>query len=201
MIAGLTGGIGSGKSVVARLFSMMGAAVFDSDRAAKQAYLLPDIKAKVIDLLGAEAYTTGGQINSSFISSKIFSEPELLKGINSIIHPSVGQMFKEFTGKHSHELIIKESALLFEAGISGNLDQIIVVSAPDGERIRRVMERDHLRREVVEQKIKNQLPQEKKVKLADHVIINDGSRLLIPQVERIFMLLSNDTEGLSRKTI
>lgn len=202
MIAGLTGGIGSGKTVVARLFGMLGCAVFNSDEAAKAAYFLPGIKEQVTSLLGVGSYLSDTQIDKKYISDKIFGHRKLLEGLNSIIHPAVGKMFQEFVARNPRKVIIKESALLFEAGVTGGLDKIIVVVSPDEERISRVMKRDKLSREEVLGKIQNQLPQEEKARRADFVVQNDEKHLLIGQTERIFTILcQHDQERPSRKTV
>jgi dephospho-CoA kinase len=190
MIAGLTGGIGSGKTTVARLFAQMGAALFYSDAAAKEAYLSPHIREQVISLLGEQAYK-GAQIDGQYISSKAFTSPQILKALNAIIHPEVGRLFRVFAAENHTKVVIKESALLFEAGVTAGLDRIIVVSSPDELRISRVMKRDGLSREEVLRKMASQLPQQEKADLADHVIINDEKKLVIPQVEAIFELLKN----------
>lgn len=190
MIAGLTGGIGSGKSTVARIFSVLGCAVFSSDEAARQAYFRKDVKENIIRLLGPEAYADDLTINRSYISSRLFSDADLLKSVNAVIHPAVGDIFREFVAERPGQLIIKESALLFEAGVTAGLDKIIVVTANDELRAARVMKRDRVSREEVNHRMRNQLPQEQKVKEAHYVILNDETVLLIPQVERIFNLLN-----------
>ena len=186
MIAGLTGGIGSGKSTVAKLFHLLGAAVFYSDEAARLAYFNPSIKEQVIGLLGADAYRSERELNKSVISRRIFEDPKVLSAINAVIHPEVGRMFRLFTEEHRGKLIIKESALLFEAKVVSQVDTVIVVAAPDEMRIKRVMARERLTREEVEARFRSQLPQETKVEKADYVIHNDESQLVIPQVESIF---------------
>lgn len=191
MIAGLTGGIGSGKSTVARLFRLLGAATFDSDEAAKEAYYRPGIKNKVIGLLGEKAYGANGNINRDHISSVIFNDASKLEKLNAIIHPEVGTMFREFLQQNTGRIIIKESALLFEANVTAGLDSIIVVAAPTETRISRVMQRDGLSREDVERKLRSQISQEEKIRRASHVIYNDEKHLLIPQTETIFKLLQS----------
>jgi len=146
MIVGLTGGIGTGKSTVAKLFELLGAKVFNSDENAKGQYFVPEIKKQVIELLGAECYLDEKTLNRKFISNKIFSDTSLLKKLNTIIHPAVLKDFKVFAGKHTGKLIIKESALLFELGLDKELDKVILVTSPLELRIERVMKRDELSR-------------------------------------------------------
>lgn len=190
MIAGLTGGIGSGKSVVSRLFEMLGCAVFQSDTAAKQAYSLNEIKKQVVALLGEEAYGENNQINRKYISASVFNDQQLLQRLNAIIHPAVGTMFRKFANENSHKVIIKESALLFEANVTAGLDKIIAVVSPDEERIKRIMHRDGITRQETLRRFGSQMPQEEKARRADFVIHNDEKHLLITQAERIFTILS-----------
>ena len=191
MIVGLTGGIGSGKSMVAKLFESLGCAAFNSDEAAKNVYYNPLIKKQVIDLLGAESYKSDTEINKSYISSKIFSDTTLLHRLNEIIHPAVKKMFEEFVKNNSDKIIIKETALLFEVKIEKEVDKIILVTSPDKLRIERVMKRDGLSEQEVINKIKSQLPQEDKIKLADFVIKNDEEEFLITQVLEVHRKLLN----------
>jgi dephospho-CoA kinase len=191
MILGLTGGIGSGKSTVARLLEVLGGAVFHSDQAAKEIYFDPAVKVKVTGLLGKESYLSDTVINKAYVSSKIFNDTGLLQGLNAILHPAVNEAFKAFAQQHQGRLIVKESALLFEARLQSQVDKILVVAAPDELRIQRVMKRDGLSREDVLKKIKSQLSQEEKIRQADLVIHNDEKELLIPQVLDIFKTLTS----------
>lgn len=186
MIIGLTGGIGTGKSTVAKVFEVLGAVVFDSDTSAKHMYFMPEVKAQVIDLLGKEAYASDTQLNKIYISHTIFSNTDLLKQLNQIIHPAVGKAFKAFAEKNQEKLVVKESALLFETGIYKELPVNVVVTSPLEMRIDRVMKRDGLSRHEVEQKIKSQMSDEEKIKLADHVIYNNEKDSLIEQVITLY---------------
>jgi len=181
MIVGLTGGIGSGKSVVASVFSALGAAVFNSDDSAKAQYQKPEIKKRVIALLGAEAYTENGALNKKYISDRIFSDTTLLAGLNEIIHPEVKKEFAAFCDKNQGKIIIKESALLFETGLYKELDSVIVVVSPVELRLKRVMKRDGLSSEQVMMKIKSQLSDDEKIKLADYIIHNNEKDFIITQ--------------------
>jgi len=182
MVVGLTGGIGSGKSTVAQLFTMLGWMHFDSDSAAKKLYYDPFIKEKVIALLGSEAYLSDGGPNKRHISAQVFTQANLLQQLNAILHPAVGEKFNEFCKAHPNAPILKESALLFETGIDQKMDKTILVVAPDEIRIQRVMQRDELSRDLVLNKIINQMPQSEKMKKADFVIMNDVKLSLIDQV-------------------
>jgi dephospho-CoA kinase len=190
MIVCLTGGIGSGKTMVSKIFELMGCPVFNSDIAAKQAYLLPQVREQIILLLGGQAYKNA-ELNKAFIAGKIFADPDLLKSINSILHPEVISAFKQFVAMHPGQIVIKESALLFEAKLEKECSFVIVVTAPEATRIGRVMQRDKITREEVLERIKHQVPQEEKEKKADFVISNNGEELLIPQVIGVLEHLKN----------
>lgn len=186
MTVGLTGGIGSGKSTVARLLEIMGCKVFNSDEAAKDIYKNPAVKEKVIALLGKESYDGQGGIDKTFISSKIFNDTLLLHQLNMIIHPAVKEKMQDYVNQHPGKIIIKETALLFEANLEKEVDKIIVVAAKEELRINRVMLRDGLSHAEVMLRIKKQLPEKDKIAKADFVINNNDEELLIPQVLRVF---------------
>ncbi|MGE0567044.1 MAG: dephospho-CoA kinase [Bacteroidia bacterium] len=190
MIVGLTGGIGSGKSVVAKVFETLGAKIFNSDNKAKEAYADPYIKRKVIDLLGEKSYKNG-KLNKSHISEVIFSDEELRLKLNGIIHPFVGDAFKSFVEKNRNSLVIKESALLVELKLHNELDKLIVVTSPLSLRIERIMKRDGLSKEAVINKINAQSTDEQKSTVADYVIINDEEQAIIPQVLKIYQELTD----------
>src|ERR1041384_2752635 len=118
MIVGLTGGIGSGKSTVAKMFAVLGLPVYDTDARAKETYYKPEVKEKIIALLGEGAYYPDGKINPGSISKIVFNDSSLLQKLNAIIHPAVDSDFREFVeANKNHKLIVKESALLFETGV------------------------------------------------------------------------------------
>lgn len=192
MIVGLTGGIGSGKSTVAKLFEVMGVPVYNSDTRAKEMYYMPEVKEQVIRLLGTNAYDGNGKLNPSHVSKIIFGDSGILQKINSIIHPAVEADFKEFVAHHENKkLIIKESALLFETGLYKKLDKIILVTSPLDLRIARVQSRDQVAEEEIKKRINHQLSDEKKVPISDFVICNDEVQGLIPQVLAVFEKLKN----------
>jgi dephospho-CoA kinase len=191
MVVGLTGGIGTGKSTVAKLFELLGAKVFNSDDNAKDQYFVPVIKQQVTELLGKECYLPDGTLDRKYISGKIFSNTALLQKLNSIIHPAVGRNFNAFVSSNPGKLIIKESALLFELGLDKELDKIILVTSPLELRIERVMKRDGLSREEVMNKIKSQLSESEKLKLTKLVIKNDEQEFLIPQTLKIYKELNH----------
>jgi dephospho-CoA kinase len=185
MIIGLTGGSGSGKTIVARVFEILGCKVFRSDEYAKSAYLDAAVKAQIIALLGAGAYD-GDALNRKFVRERIFSNPSHRTAVNNIIHPAVGTMFRKFAEENKGATIVKESALLFEAGVEKQADKIVVVTAAEDIRIARIMERDGITRDEAAARLASQMPEEEKTRRADFVVHNDETRLVIPQVLDIF---------------
>lgn len=186
MIVGLTGNIGSGKSTVARVFEMIGCSVFYSDTVAKHVYFDPAVQQLVIALLGSEAYLDDHTLNKHYISQKIFSNTDLLQKLNGIIHPAVVNEFRLFVKQHQGSVILKETALLFEARLNKEVDKIVVVESPDELRIKRVMLRDGISEEQVKNKMRSQLSQEEKIKQADFVIHNNEMELVIPQILDVY---------------
>lgn len=183
MIIGLTGGIGSGKTTVAKLFETMGCAIYNSDDRAKELYFKPIIKQAVIELLGTEAYLSETVINKDFISKKVFSDTKLLHQLNDIIHPAVKADFIQFKSKFPlNTIIIKESALLFETGIYKDLSYNILVTAPVDLKIERVIKRNSFSKIDIEKRMQAQWTDEQKKPLANVVILNDDHSALIPQV-------------------
>ena len=184
MKIGLTGGIGSGKSTVARIFEVLGIPVYYADDRAKQLMTEdPDLVAAVSGLFGKEAYHEDGTLNRAHIASLAFTDPALLKKLEALVHPAVARDGERwYEASQDAPYAIKEAALLFESGSYKALDKIIVVTAPQDLRIERVIRRDGTTREAVESRIARQMPEEEKIALADFVIVNDGSQSLIRQV-------------------
>lgn len=186
MVVGLTGGIGSGKTTVAKLFQTMGCHIYNSDERAKELYFEPHVKQQVIELLGQEAYLSATEINRDFISKKVFTNTILLHKLNAIIHPAVKKDFEHFIRQFpENSIIIKETALLFEIGIQKSLNASILVTAAVNTKIDRVMKRNHISKEEVEKRRQAQWTDEQKIPLADFVIYNNPSDALIPQVLKI----------------
>jgi dephospho-CoA kinase len=192
MIVGLTGGIGSGKSTVAQIFEVLGCPVYNSDERAKEMYYIPEVKEEVIRVLGKEAYYYDGKINKDFISLKIFNDPAFLGQINGIIHPAVGKDFEEFLKEHKDaKIIIKESALLFEANLTDKVDRLILVTAPHDVKVARLKKRDNSTEAQINDRIKNQLADEYKIAKSHFVIENDEQKPLISQVLKVYNQLLN----------
>lgn len=183
---GLTGNIGSGKTLVAEIFSRLEIPVFHADLEAKKQFGKPDIREKILDLFGSRAFAPDGNISPNYLSSIVFSDPVSLHKLNMVIHPAVRQDYRQWCEKQIRApYTLYEAAILFESGHYREMDKVICVTAPEELRIQRVMERDHVSRAEVEKRIASQWPDEKKAGLADFIIKNDGNEMLIPQILRI----------------
>ncbi|WP_291529516.1 dephospho-CoA kinase [Bacteroides sp. UBA939] len=191
---GITGGIGSGKSVVSRLLGTMGIPVYISDKESKRLTVADTfIRCELIALLGEEVYVRG-ELNKSLLASYIFDNPEHIHTVNAIIHPRVRDDFRRWVERHaSYPVVGMESAILIESGFAGEVDAVIMVYAPEELRIARAIQRDKSSRELVERRIRSQMSDEEKRTHADFVIINDGESPLIPQVLKIIASISGNS--------
>jgi dephospho-CoA kinase len=179
---GLTGGIGSGKSVVATIFEQLGIPILNADQLAKDIMQHDQgVKQNIIAAFGSDAYINNLP-NKEFIANIVFKDPFQLAVLNSIVHPATIAASIEWASKQHVPYVIKEAALFFESGSSEGLDGIIGVYAPTSLRIQRVMKRDNLTREQVLQRMNHQIDEALKMKLCDWVITNDEQELIIPQV-------------------
>lgn len=192
MIVGLTGGIGSGKTTVAKLFEIMNCIIYNSDERAKEIYFKPQVKASVIELLGEQAYYGNNTLNKDYIAKAVFSNSELLQKLNAIIHPAVKQDFEKFVAKQNPtQIILKETALLFEADIYKQVDSSILVTSPTELRIKRVKKRNSITEDEIKNRINAQWSDEQKIPLANFVIYNNDKEALIPQVITILNSIKN----------
>ncbi len=185
---GITGGIGSGKSTVCEIFKTLDIQVYNADIEAKKIMVSnASVKKQVKTLLGEQAYFRNGKPDRKYIASKIFSDKVLLDGINKIVHPAVNMDTARWMENlpQNTPYAIYEAALLVENGSYRNMDKLIVVTCPEDIRISRVMQRDRLSYDEVASKIKNQLPESQKTKVADYIINNDGNSNLKDQVIKI----------------
>lgn len=179
---GITGGIGSGKSIVARILQLMGYPVYASDQRAKEImHENPLIINGLKKLFGEEAYLHS-QLNRPFIAAQIFRDDALRTQMNQLVHPAVREDFQNWVKQQDSPLVFQESALLFETGGYKLFDAVVLVTAPENIRMERIKERDQLNDEQVRARFKAQMPEEEKVKLTDYTISNDGNQLLVPQV-------------------
>jgi len=182
---GITGGIGSGKSVVSALLELYGIPVYIADEESKRlTQSSPVIRKGLIELFDESIYTGEG-LDKRRLASLIFGNPQMLKAVNSLIHPEVYKDYLRWAESKNTELCALESAILFESGFDKLADYTVMVYAPEEIRIQRAMNRDNASRTDVTNRIKNQLPDEIKSDKSDFVILNDGIQALIPQVESL----------------
>lgn len=185
---GVTGIMGSGKSTVCSILEQLGWPVYYSDLRAK--WLMNNqnrLKKGIIDLLGSKSYLEDGKLNRPFVSNKIFNAPDLLQKLNHLVHPVVKDDFNNWCLENKKcKYLVKESALIFEAQLQNDLDVIVVVSTPINIALKRVMRRDQLSEEHILRKIKNQMPDEEKKKLADFVINNEDSKNLVKNTMEVY---------------
>ena len=184
-LIGITGGIGSGKSTIAKVFMSLSYPVYNSDTKAKEFINSNEELINSIKLsFGNDIYNSNG-LDRKKMASIVFNNPEKLELLNSIIHPAVGEDFEKWVDSQNTSFILKEAAILFETGIYRSLHKTILVSAPQETRIERVIKRDNTNQEEVLSRMNNQWSEEKKTELADYVIDNSGDKLVIPQVLEI----------------
>lgn len=179
---GLTGGIGSGKSTVAKIFEVLGIPVYYADTAAKRLMNEDEeLKKNIITHFGKESYK-GDQLNRQYIASLVFNNKEKLELLNALTHPVTIRDANEWMQQQISPYTIKEAALVFESGSAEYLDHVIGVYTPAPLRIHRIMQRDNTTREEVLQRMSRQIDEDIKMKLCDTVLINDEQQLLIHQV-------------------
>lgn len=182
MVVGITGGIGSGKSTIVSEFEKLGISCYVADVEAKKLMTTSEkLKSEIVALLGADAYQNN-ELNRAYIASKVFKDKELLRKLNGIVHPAVHQHFNSYVNQQSSPYCLYESAILFENNNENLCDKVIVVTAHLEDRIKRVIKRDGVTRDLVLERIKNQWSQEEKVKKADYTILNDDKTFLEQQV-------------------
>lgn len=191
---GVTGGIGAGKSVICRIFKSLGVPVYDADGRAKDlmttdGILISQIKKE----FGELSYRGDGSLDRSHLSKATFGKPERLSVLNGLVHPRVAQDYSLWLqGQAGKKYVVREAALIFEAGANQGIDKIIVVAAPDELRIQRVLERDrHRTKADVEAILKSQWPQDEKIRRADFVIYNDEKQMILPQVLQLHAKFNN----------
>jgi dephospho-CoA kinase len=185
-IIGLTGGIGAGKTTVAKVFKALGIPVFNADEVAKELMQTnPEIKNQLLATFGEQVYLANGTLDKTYLANIVFKDAYQLELLNAIVHPVTIQAAKDWAATQSAPYVIKEAALLFEAGATDGLTAIIGVAAPLNLRIQRVMQRDACSKIEVEQRMRHQISDTIKLKLCDWVIDNNDQDLTIPQVLKI----------------
>lgn len=185
---GITGGIGSGKSIITRIFSTLGVPVYDADSHAKKlmttdGILMTSIQKEFGDL----SYHADGSLNRTYLADHVFNDEQQLQRLNALVHPRVAADFAAWVNDHrDHRYVLKEAALIYEANTQASLEAVVVVSAPLELRVKRVLKRDkHRTVEQIGAIVEKQLPEEVKLEHADFIIVNDESQLVIPQVLRL----------------
>jgi dephospho-CoA kinase len=187
IVVGITGGIGSGKTVVCKIFSNLGIPVYDADTAAKDLYdIHPDLAAKIRTDISEDAVDKNGKVNRKILSEIIFNDTVKLQLLNKMVHPLVKSDFDAWKKKQAgHPYVIKEAAILFESGTDKGCDKIITVVAPAELRIGRIRERDRRSKQEIEQIMIRQMNDEEKMSKSDYVIVNDEKQMVLPQVLKI----------------
>lgn len=183
-IIGITGGIGSGKSLICKIFSTMNIPIYDADSRAK--YLINNdlsLKKSIRSLLGENAYTTSGEYNRKWVASQVFDNPDLLKQLNSLVHPCVHKDAHEWVKKFPNSpFLLYEAALMKAAGDNNFFDKVIVVNAPIDLRIKRIQARDKRSEQEIRDIMARQISDEERLKIADYVIENDDNKPVLEQV-------------------
>lgn len=186
---GLTGGIGTGKTTVANIFMHLGIPVFNADEAAKELMNENEaLKQQIQQTFGQEAYLNG-KLNRPFLAQQVFNNEFKLQQLNALVHPIVIEKGLQWASQQKAPYIIKEAALMFEAGSAFNLNYVIGVTAPLNIRIQRVIKRDNTTAQEVQHRMQHQISETIKMKLCDFVLVNNNQQLLLPQVIQLHQQL------------
>ena len=179
---GLTGNIGSGKTIIASCFEVLNIPVFNTDNVAK---LLMNndvnLKQSLIAEFGKEVFLNN-ELNRKYLSKLAFNDDLVLKRLNALVHPVIQEDFEKWSIQQSGPYIIKEAAILFESNTYQSLDAIICISCPEEIRLKRILKRDDLSEKEVRQRMSHQWAEKKKISLSDYVITNDNTCLVMPQI-------------------
>ena len=187
---GVTGGIGSGKTTVCKLFELLGIPVYYADERAKWLMQHDAILTKNLSREFGSDIFNDGTLQTKVLAAKVFNTAEQVKKLNALVHPAVHDDFEKWVKQQTDTpFTIEEAALIFEAGSDKRLDKVITVLAAEELRINRIMKRDNVSMETVVSRIKHQLPEEEKTKRSQYVIYNDDTQLVIPQVLQIYNAL------------
>jgi dephospho-CoA kinase len=187
---GITGGIGSGKSYVCRLFEQKGVPVYYADERAKALYYEnKELKQALISLFGESVYR-GNTLNRGYLAEKVFADAELLNRLNALVHPVVKKDFETWIEKQSTPYVLKEAAILIESGSYKTCDAVVLVRAPQKLRVQRVVQRDAVSETEVLQRIQKQMSDEEKLTFAHFVLDNDGEHDMQSEVDRLHLIFS-----------
>lgn len=188
---GLTGNIGSGKTYVCKVFEALGVPIYYADLEARRILNLPETIEIIQQNFGPAVVLKSGEINRAALADIVFKSSDELNKLNGIIHPRLKDDFLDWTPQQHHsKYIIQEAAILFENGFDKYMDQTITVAAPQGIRLKRVMERDEQTKEQILARMKHQWSDEKKEKAAHYIIDNSGNQMILPQVLKLHQIFN-----------
>lgn len=194
---GLTGGIGSGKSTVAKAFEVLGVPVYSSDLASRRLMNEdPTLMAGIREAFGDRAYADG-RLDRAYLASIVFKDKAQLTRLNALVHPVTIRDGEAWIARQTSPYAIRESSLIFEAGMQGQFDRVVGVSAPTALRIKRVMDRDHVEAEAVRERMRNQIQERIKMRLCDIVIVNDDQQAVLPQILAVHARLISEANSTS----
>lgn len=185
LTVGLTGGIAAGKSLVAEIFKVLSVPVFNADLEARSILEKNgEVREAIVELFGEKAYS-GNMPNRPYIADRVFNDDEAREGLNGIVHPAVANAYANWVKLQDADYVVKEAAITFETGMDKEMGRMVLVTAPVEVRMKRALKRDQADREKIENRMRAQWSDEKKIPLTDFVITNDGQTALIPQVLNI----------------
>lgn len=185
VLVGITGGIGSGKSVVSKILKIIGYPVYDSDTEARRLNEQdPDVKQQLMAAFGEDIYADG-KLNKPKLASLIFQSDENRLLVNSIVHPAVKRDFLQWAERQQTDIVFLEAAILYESGFNEFMNKVVAVTAPEDVRVQRAMKRDNATEQQVVNRIHSQMNQDELARMADYVVVNDNCLPLLPQVEAL----------------
>jgi dephospho-CoA kinase len=189
---GLTGNLGSGKTTISRIFQILGVPVYHADDASKNFFSDSNVRQLIRNEFGQEVFSEQNEIDRKALGKIVFSDPEKLKKLNSILHPLVREDFRNWSISYqNHPYVIQEAAILFESGFCHEYDLIVHVSCPEEIAVERALRRDQADRDDIMKRTRLQWTDDKKAAMSDFIILKDGSELVIPQVLKNHRLLMN----------
>lgn len=188
----IIGGIGSGKSVVSRLFRLMNIPVYDCDSEAKRlTNTSAALRSELTRAIDERVYGADGRIDRAYLASYMFGNAGHVALVNSIVHPAVRADFKQWAANTQAPIVAVETAILFESGMDAEVDSIVLVSAPIETRISRAMQRDHSSEQAIRQRMKSQMSDTELMKRANYLILNDDTASLIVQVKQVIQKIAS----------
>ncbi|MDF1576191.1 MAG: dephospho-CoA kinase [Bacteroidales bacterium] len=194
-IVGITGGIGSGKSLVCSILNKFGVPVYSADAEARRLMNTDsNIRSAILQIFGERAYSGAG-LNREYLAETVFGDADKLSRLNELVHPAVGDDFIRWADMQKEApYVIEEAAILYESGAYEKMHLTVLIYAPRELRIKRVMERDQVGRKDVLKRMGHQLSEEEKMNMADHIIHNDGTQMLLPQVTELHQTILNSID-------